>query len=34
VIGIQPRAAFETTIDSLSRDDLEKVINQFHCSRL
>jgi hypothetical protein len=34
VIGIQPRAAFETTIDSLGRDDLEKNIDQFHCWRL
>ena len=34
VIGIQPRAAFETAIDILGRDNLEKVINQFHCSRL
>ena len=34
VIGIQQRAAFETAIDSLGRDDLEKVINQFHCWRL
>ena len=34
VIGIQPRAAFETTIDNLGRDDLEKIIDQFHCWRL
>ena len=34
VTGIQPRATSETAIDSLGRNDLEKVIDQLHCSRL